>query len=495
MNNPHQTTPTDIEIAASARRVITLIQEGQVDGALVLLQRTREAERPVVQEALDRYVAAGAMPQIWAHALAGRLDAADGPVLERLQQATAFPRMPEVSHRPDGPNELAGLSAAQTYDIYASMVETRGNDAARTDLQRTDYSVLLGLRRETSALASPGGNAGTGVYDDQIIVLMRTAGGEKRTFIADRASTEPTAQYSHHAGSDGRRAFAGERAVESRRIAPAPGYEDVRRRAIQGVDANNDTMRDLGRLADGTFEMQLAEHQNPPSAGTQDALRPSPDQLAPHRIVGLVQRDTNGDGYFNDEDPHGVQNLNETFKIHSGSRSNTDSAGCQTIHPDHYLAFIGAVTSSRQQTRWQYVLTSTRDELARELEVERYGPREGAQPGEAPPQRGNEPGHVPAIPRGDGPRLDSQELQRIEQRRNPQGHEAATAGPFNDPRLNHYYAAVMGGNAALADRIALGFASRLQEPGAQRPDGAHSGVDEVAQDEQAARVQAPGLQV
>ena len=66
--------------------------------------------------------------------------------------------------------------------------------------------------------------------------------------------------------------------------------------------------------------------------------------------------------------------MNETFKIHSGSRSNTDSAGCQTIHPDHYLAFIGAVTSSRQQTRWQYVLTSTQGGLFHNIDNSPDGP-------------------------------------------------------------------------------------------------------------------------
>src|SRR5690606_4517239 len=99
---------------------------------------------------------------------------------------------------------------------------------------------------------------------------------------------------------------------------------------------------------------------------------------------GMVQRDTNADGYFTAVDPHGAQDLNPTFKIHSGSRNNTDSAGCQTIHPDDYRAFIDAAQSNPRQTRWQYVLTSTQRGLFHNVEVGGDRLQPAAQP-EAPP--------------------------------------------------------------------------------------------------------------
>lgn len=466
MTNPHPTAATGIDIAASAGSVVLLIQQGQVDDGLRLLQQVRQAERPIVQEALDRYVAAEAMPQLNAHALAGRLEAADRPIVDRLRQALGPPRMPDVSHQQGGPNELVGLTDAQKYDVYASTVTTRGTDTARDDLQRHNHSVLLGLRRETSTLASPGGGrAGTGVYDDQIVVLTRAADGEKRIFIASRASTEPTAQYSHQAGSNGNRAIAGPPHLETRRLAPAPGYEDVHPRAIQGEDVDGDTMRDLGRLAEGTFELQLARHQNPASAGTRVALRPSNAQLAPDRRRGLVERDTNGDGLFTAADPERLQDLNPTFKIHSGSRQNTDSAGCQTVHPDDYLDFVSAVQSNPAQEFFPYVLTSTHDGEVRDAAAGRAGP-------------------------------PADETRPVEPGGDRQNHTSVTPQPFGDEGLNRYLAAVMSGNAALADRIALGFSPRSTDPPVQGPVEARNDGDEAtSQRQQAAQARAPDMQV
>lgn len=56
MTNPHPVTPTDIDIRAAADRVIAQLQQGRHAEALRLLERERAEERPVVQEALDRYV-------------------------------------------------------------------------------------------------------------------------------------------------------------------------------------------------------------------------------------------------------------------------------------------------------------------------------------------------------------------------------------------------------------------------------------------------------
>ncbi len=496
MTNPYPTDPTRIDIVASAGRVTELIRNGHVEEGLRLHEQIGEAERPVVREAMDRYVAAEALQHVWERALGGELDPELRPTLSRLQQALGPPRMPDYSHVPGEPNELAGLTEAQIHDVYASVVHTRGNDAARQELQQEGRSVLLGLRRENSTLASrEGGREGTGVYDDQVIVLSRTSEGENRVFITARASTEPTAQYSHHAGSDGDRDFAGG-GKERRRIAPAAGYEEIRPRAINGEDVNGDTLWDIGRLAEGTNEMMIAEHRNPASAGTRQAFRPSPEQLTSDRRAGGVQRDTNGDGYFNDADVNGIQDLNESFKIHSGSRSNTDSAGCQTIHPEDYLRFIRAATNNPQQTRWQYVLTSTHDGLAREAVVVGNAAADGAEAREAREHGGNPHDSVPATPASHGHRPETGHPERAGQRGDRPDPMPASLGPFNDEGLNRYYAALMGGDAPLADRIALGFASRFPDFAQPRPDEARAKMDEgpAQQREEAVHAHLPGLQ-
>ncbi|UYK86917.1 hypothetical protein NG827_15650 [Xanthomonas sacchari] len=309
------------------------------------------------------------------------------------------------------------LSDAQTYDVYASIVQVRGNDAAHDALSRANERVVLGLRQENSTLAAmqdrqhsttlrednaatPNVNeaqAGTGVYNDRLVVLWKDADGTRHAQVAAKANTEPTAQYDHHAGNSGRRPRA-EGGVENRTFAPSPGYESIASpRKIEGDDVNADGIRDLGRLRDGTIEMQMGQHPNPTRPGTMDnALRPSQAAVAAGR--GAVQRDTNADGWFDQADVNGVQDLNDTFKIHRGSGGSTDSAGCQTIHPTEYQGFIDAVQGNPAQTRWQYVLTSTTPGPVREQQRDQGHPREGAQPG--PAEHGQRPPQQPARPDG-----------------------------------------------------------------------------------------------
>ena len=148
----------------------------------------------------------------------------------------------------------------------------------------------------------------------------------------------------------------------------------------------------------------------------------------------MIQRDTNGDGYFNGDDANGVQDLNSSFKIHSGSRSNTDSAGCQTIHPDDYQEFINAVRTNTAQEFVTYVLVTVDNNRERVVQAGRAAPREAvAELSDAGyrPGRTGEGAGVPAV------------------------------GPFEDPALNRYYAAVVAGESGRADGIALGFADRF----------------------------------
>lgn len=218
------------------------------------------------------------------------------------------------------------------YDIYSSIVETRGDAAAITALE-AGRRVILGLRKETSTLA----NRGRGLYDDRIVVMARGSNGaEPSSHEFLRASTEPTAQY------DG----------NQRRNAGI-----VFRRA-EGENVSGDSQPELGRLAEGTIEMLETTHANPRSAGTAFSLRPTPAAIG--NGAGGVQRDSNHDSYFDSQDTNGTEDLNRTFKIHSGSNSNTDSAGCQTVHPQDFNAFRTATKADPAQATWQYVLTEVR---------------------------------------------------------------------------------------------------------------------------------------
>ncbi|MGY1519035.1 hypothetical protein [Luteimonas sp. A482] len=472
MTNPHPVTPTDIDIRASADLVMAQVRQGEHAEAIRLLEVARTNERPVVQEAIDRYVAVGAGTEITRLGLLGTVTAENLSVIQRLQSATAAPRIPAHGRADGEPDEFVGLTRAQTYDVYASMAEVRGSQVARDALGIDNHSVLLGLRRENPTWASGDGRgrAGTGLYDDRIVVLTRAADGQRSVFVAGRATTDPTAQYSHHAGSNGRRAFSGPAGGEETRVlAPSLGYEAVTRpRRIEGEDVDGNTMRDLGRLAEGTVEMMTAEHRNPRAAGTSSAFRPSEEFIDSGQGTGMVQRDTNADGYFTAADPHGTQDLNSTFKIHSGSRHNTDSAGCQTIHPDDYRAFIDAAQSNPRQTRWQYVLTSTEGGLFHNVEVGGDAQRPAARP------------QTPAP---------------VERHADYQGSATQPSGPFDDPGLNRYYAAVLAGDGATADRIALGFSFRAPELAVQSQD--HPARLAAPNEAHAASAQreAPGLQM
>ena len=421
MTNPHPTDATDIDIRAAADHVIAQIRQGQHVQALRMLGREMQGERQVVQEALDRYVATGARDDMDDLRRSTALQAPEHhSALERLQQALLPPRIPQYNGRESNePNELVGLTDAQKFDVYASIVEARGNQAAVDALQNGE-SVLLALRRETSTLASMGerNSRGTGIYDDHIIVLRKQANDERHVFIADRASTEPTAQYDERAEPSPRREHT--------------SYANVVWRRGEGEDVNRDGISDMGRLAEGTIEMEDADHTNPRLAGTTDAFRPSVEQLRAPRDADRVQRDSNGDGWFTQNDVNGVQDLNRSFKIHSGSRANTDSAGCQTIHPDDYLAFNNAARANPEQTRWQYVLTSTEGGLFHD--VNRGNER-------APQQQERQPQQRPDAPAEHGQR------ERLPQ-----------AGHLSDPAVDRYLAAVMSGDSDAADRAATEFA-------------------------------------
>ncbi|HZF96738.1 MAG TPA: hypothetical protein VEY92_00570, partial [Pseudoxanthomonas sp.] len=210
---------------------------------------------------------------------------------------------------------------------------------------------------------------GTGIYNDRVVVLWKNADGTRHVETVERANTEPTARYDAHARPSPARASS--------------LYANVNWARGEGSDVNVDGVADLGRLAEGTIEMRRDTHPTPgPGGNTHVAFRPTEEAV--RRGQGQVQRDTNADGWFNQADINGVQDLNNTFKIHMGSFGSTDSAGCQTIHRDDYPRFLAAATGNPGQTHWQYVLTSTTPAPAVRAELDR-APEAGRQ--DAPPQR------------------------------------------------------------------------------------------------------------
>ncbi|SDR23214.1 XVIPCD domain-containing protein [Pseudoxanthomonas sp. CF125] len=381
----------ELDIDASAREVADLLNQGQIRQAAERLETLRQNQALVVQESLDRLVAVRARDRLTAPGVIAA-DERVGPIVERLRTATASPRFPAET-------ETRDLSQAQLHDVYGSMVASRGNQAARDSLDTNNERVILGLRNETQTTV----RHGVGAYDDRLVVVWKDHLGVRHAREFNEANTEPSAQYDHHAGSDGTRRYA-EGGQNAPPLERSLGYEQVSRRKIEGEDVNRDGVRDLGRLGEGTTEMLATTHpayargrQN----GTEFALRPSPEAVTDG--TRRVQRDSNADGWFTAADVNGVQDLNNTFKIHRGSGGesrNTDSAGCQTIRGGQYDEFIAEVRRNPQQDRWQYVLTSVG--AGQQPQQERALPNEGQpplpQPPEAarplPPRRPDDPEHT-----------------------------------------------------------------------------------------------------
>lgn len=251
-----------------------------------------------------------------------------------------------------------GNGDPRAYETYARLIDRNGNAEAKAALARGER-VILGLRTENSTFdsASPDNprtrmdesRAGTGIYNDRIVVLWRDRDGHGYVETFSRANTEPMAQYDVHALG---------KVPKSRHMT-----SQNRREWGDGVDVNGDGKRDLGRWADGTTELKLR------SKAFMGAPALMPTDAAVSAGKGRVDRDTNGDGWFTRADTNGVQDLNNTFYIHVGSRGNTDSSGCQTIHRDDYPHFLDTIRANPAQNRWQYVLVTVGSTMSRHVEA------------------------------------------------------------------------------------------------------------------------------
>jgi hypothetical protein len=202
----------------------------------------------------------------------------------------------------------------QAFDSYSAIFWRFGSAQARFDL-RFGRLVLLALRKESSTIA----NHGKGSYDDLVVVMRRT--GRFRELTSFPICTEPGAQYSQRASTS----------TDKR-------YKGVKFSKPEGNDMDGDGIRDAGRLTEGTYQYYEKK------GGYLG------DRAFVVGIDQIVERDTDGDGRFTQEDKKRIdtKGAGKTMYIHRGGADNvlepnTWSAGCQTIPKNRYPTFLKAV--------------------------------------------------------------------------------------------------------------------------------------------------------
>jgi hypothetical protein len=219
--------------------------------------------------------------------------------------------------RPDG-DELHFQTSKQQFDAYAAVFRRFASPMARTYFMGGMVS-LLSLRNESSTLA----HHGEGSYDDRLVVLRRIGSTGMSTIFP--ICTEPGAQYSQRASG---KAGGG----QDRR------YGGVHFNKIDGEDINNDKIKDLGRLIEGTYHYYEKPNGHVGARAFQT------------KITQVVERDTDGDGRFTTADPSRIdpRKAGTSMYIHQGGKDSvlepdTWSAGCQTIPTNRYKAFLATV--------------------------------------------------------------------------------------------------------------------------------------------------------
>lgn len=201
----------------------------------------------------------------------------------------------------------------QAFDSYSAIFWRFGTVQARLDLA-FGRLVLLALRKESSTIA----NRGKGSYDDLVVVMRRT--GRFRELSTFPICTEPGAQYSQRASGGDKR------------------YKGVKFNKADGVDVNNDRIKDAGRLTEGTY--QYFEKKGGYLG----------DRAFQVKTTQVAERDTDGDGRFTQDDKSRIdpKGAGTSMYIHRGGADtvlepNTWSAGCQTVPKNRYPTFLKAV--------------------------------------------------------------------------------------------------------------------------------------------------------
>ena len=235
----------------------------------------------------------------------------------RAAEPARAPAPRAAAPRP-APTRTAGAASARrggpatSSQALADIVLTRGDAQARADLA-SGKKVVVAQRTDTNVRANLEGR-----YDDPISVVWKNADGtySSRTF---RGNTEPSGQYA---------------------------FDGTRKHKGSTVDLNRDGNNDSGRLLTGTYRYSERAVFN----GNR-AFQVSRTQV--------VERDTNQDGLFDRRDPVRIDRTGAqtTMYIHQGGRSNTQSAGCQTVPSAEYNQFLRTLG---RQTTFSYVLVTAR---------------------------------------------------------------------------------------------------------------------------------------
>ncbi len=189
------------------------------------------------------------------------------------------------------------MTESQKFDHYKNLTELGGG----TFNSEAGARNIVGIRNPTAIDAGkldPKTLNSKGVYDDTLAVLWQEKDGTKRVEEFKKATVDPARKFTE----------------------------------TSSQDVNKDGNRDGGRLLPGFYKYEVSTRDVETKDGTKQepALRPTEDVP--------VERDLNGDGFFNDG--HDDKKSGKTILIHTGYNSETGSAGCQTIHKEDWNRFL-----------------------------------------------------------------------------------------------------------------------------------------------------------
>lgn len=225
--------------------------------------------------------------------------------------------------------ETDGLTEPERAELYSRMFLDSTSADGRAAYQSGDR-VIFGMRVETGVNA----NSGRGLFDDRVVVLSLREDGS------------PTLHYEG--------AFNTESAGSYQEAGPYFGVGQGNPHP-EGVDANSDGLRDLGRLPEGTYAYAWdhSPGRGPNVQGNYNVLRPV-DPID-------VERDVNRDGWFDAQDAAAVTNPNaldsgRSVLFHRGYPNFTGSGGCQTFPNNQFAGFAAALPAS-PQAWYPYTLT------------------------------------------------------------------------------------------------------------------------------------------
>lgn len=196
--------------------------------------------------------------------------------------------------------ETNNMTETQKFDHYKQIAELGGGQVNPEPGARS----IVGIRNPTSidaGLVDKKTLNSKGVYDDTLAVLWTEKDGTKRVQeFRNQATVDPARKFTETSSQD----------VDHN------GYKDGGR-LLPGFYKYEKSTRDVGEGEDKR---------------TEPALRPVNDVP--------VERDLDGDGLFNDN--YSDTKSGKTILIHTGYKSETGSAGCQTIEKSQWDRFIGS---------------------------------------------------------------------------------------------------------------------------------------------------------